>query len=168
MLITITIPNWPSYSPRTDRANHSWFRFQNSFFSDQVIFGLTDPQRLLFIFLMCEASRSGKGGQIEIDTLYIAGLRAQPENNIVRDIQILAAKARIDVIWPPSGCQSDTMTQPSLHTTNERTNDTLRDDSKKNGDDFERDVVGAQIAAELAEAQVGLDRARERNQRGVG
>lgn len=160
MLITVTIPNWPKYNPRSDRANHSWFRFQNAFFSDQVLFGLTDAQRLLFIFLMCEASRSGSKGQLEIETLYVSGLRMRSNSEIIADIRALAARGRIDVIWPPDGCQDDGEQPPLLHTTNERTDVTKRDVSKKNEIHLVRESAAAEIDAELAQA---FDRAKQRN-----
>lgn len=56
-LLLITVENWAVYNPRTDRANHSWFRFQNNFYSDPKISILEPNERHVFIFLFCEASK---------------------------------------------------------------------------------------------------------------
>lgn len=56
-MIRISIVNWEKFNPRSDRANYSWFRFQNDFFHDQNVFGLGNTEKLLFIFVCCEASK---------------------------------------------------------------------------------------------------------------
>lgn len=56
-MIRISIVNWEKFNPRSDRANYSWFRFQNDFFHDQNVFGLGNTEKLLFIFICCEASK---------------------------------------------------------------------------------------------------------------
>lgn len=56
-MIRISILNWEKFNPRSDRANYSWFRFQNDFFHDQNVFGLGNTEKLLFIFVCCEASK---------------------------------------------------------------------------------------------------------------
>lgn len=56
-MIRISILNWEKFNPRSDRANYSWFRFQNDFFHDQNVFGLGNTEKLLFIFICCEASK---------------------------------------------------------------------------------------------------------------
>jgi hypothetical protein len=60
-LLTIKILKWDLHNPRTDRTNYSWFKFQNGFFSDSKIYVLEPLQKLLLIYLFCEASKSGSG-----------------------------------------------------------------------------------------------------------
>jgi hypothetical protein len=55
--IHIEIKDWDKYNLRTDRKNHTWFRFNNTFFSDQSIVELGHKSQLFYIFLLCETSR---------------------------------------------------------------------------------------------------------------
>src|SRR5258708_1215195 len=96
MLIGITILNWEKFNPRSDRANYSWFRMQNTFFSDQAIFGLPDPVQLLFMFLCCEASKCNTG-QIALRLDYISAIRRRSEEDIRKDIEILSGAGLISV-----------------------------------------------------------------------
>ncbi|CAK0739465.1 hypothetical protein CCP2SC5_1020006 [Azospirillaceae bacterium] len=56
-MMTITINKWDEYQPRKDRANHTWFRVDNSIPFSEKLFGLDAEQRWFWICLMCFASR---------------------------------------------------------------------------------------------------------------
>lgn len=55
--LEIKITNWDKYNPRKDRANFTWFRMSNDFFAHRDCFGLKNNEKLLYILLLCEASR---------------------------------------------------------------------------------------------------------------
>lgn len=58
-LVEITINNWEKYNERADRKNYTWFRFLNNFFVDPKIYLLEPIQKLVLVFLFCEASKQG-------------------------------------------------------------------------------------------------------------
>ncbi len=90
-LFSITIPNWQEYNARNDRANYSWFRFQNDFFQNQKLFGLTDSQWILFLILICEVSKKNKD-TVDMSLHYIAALRTTTVQKIAKDLQELARR----------------------------------------------------------------------------
>lgn len=118
-IIEIEICNWEKYNPRSDRAHHSWLRLENSFFYNQDLFKMTDSQRLLFIFLLCEASRAG-AGTVRIDLEFAAMIRKTTIAKISDDLQTLTSSG---VLRLPSGNQVVT----DRHTTND-TNETRRNE----------------------------------------
>lgn len=60
MLIEINSRSWEKYNPRSDAKKFSWFRFQNNFFDDPVIFDLRESQKLLLIYLYARRNEAGK------------------------------------------------------------------------------------------------------------
>lgn len=105
MMIEITIPNWAKYNPRNDRAISTWFRFQNDFFTDQKMYGCTDQQLLLFMFLLCEASKS-RPTAIQINVGYVAHMRKTTEAKIISDLEELRKRG---VVLPTIGRQLPTI-----------------------------------------------------------
>lgn len=116
-MLKITIPNWAKFNPRSDRANYSWFRLENNFFHDQAIFGLTDSQKVLYLFLLCEASKKNSGDLI-IRPNYLVALTGADQKKIDKDI-----KALVDCGLLTAERRQDAVIEPSLlPATNERTN----------------------------------------------
>jgi hypothetical protein len=87
--IEISIENWTKFNARTDRANYSWFRLQNDFFHDQAIFGLTNDQVVLYLFILCECSKKNCGS-LTLVTSYIYAMRKIDEQQIVSDLEALS------------------------------------------------------------------------------
>jgi len=116
-LVTVTIPNWSKYNPRADKSIHTWFRFQNSFFEDQRLFGCTDSQLLLFITLLCEASKV-QGDTVEVNLEYVAHKRRAKLNSVLADFKELEGRGVLssDIVRTESA--SSTYKVPA---TNERT-----------------------------------------------
>lgn len=112
-MIEIEIVGWEKYNARSDRANYSWLRFQNDFFQNQKLFGITDAQTVLYLMLLCEASKKN-GPVVEINLDYIATIRKTPVQKIDKDIQELVERG---VVVVTRGHQ----TVSSLPATNERT-----------------------------------------------
>ena len=56
----ISINNWDKYNERKDRKSAYWFRFQNDFFLSNTMFGCDPILRIVFIYLLCEQSRSSE------------------------------------------------------------------------------------------------------------
>jgi len=58
MDLKLSIINWQKYNGRKDVDHPSWFRFQNDFFYDNKISNLTNDEKLIFLLLLCEASKA--------------------------------------------------------------------------------------------------------------
>lgn len=118
-LISVTIPSWEKFNPRADRANYTWFRFQNDFFQDHKLFGLSDSQVILFQMLLCERSKANKN-TIDINLDLLSAYRRQPVKRIIEDIQALE---NIGVI-KAADCRRNDGEQPAslpaTNVTNER------------------------------------------------
>lgn len=88
LLITVTIPNWGKYNPRSDRTITVWLRFENKFFDDQALWSLSDSAKLLFIFFLCEASKIQKD-TVSLNLDYIATKRKRTIKQIREDLKAL-------------------------------------------------------------------------------
>lgn len=102
MLIKISMANWSKHNPRSDRANYTWFRFQNTFFTDQETFLLTDSQRSVLLFAMCEMSKKN-AGSLELLQEYICAILRKPWESIVSDLTRLHSLRLLAVELPPNG-----------------------------------------------------------------
>lgn len=127
-IITLSIPNWEKYNPRADRNNYSWFRFQNNFFTDSQIFGLSLLEKMLLVFIYSEASKKGSA-TCEINI----GLAAALLGASVKDCELALKKLNeINVVsfdnqTPPNGGEEPAFGSPTNERTNERTDNTPLD-----------------------------------------
>ena len=64
--ITIKFQNWDKHQPRKDYRRPHWFALSNDFALDAKLFEFTSEEKLCLIFLLCEASRQNKLGEVEI------------------------------------------------------------------------------------------------------
>lgn len=95
-LIRISILNWEKFNPRSDRNNYSWFRFQNGFFHDQEVFGLGNLEKLLFIFVCCEASKKNSG-QVELRHDYVCAILGLSKRALLPAIESLARAQLVEI-----------------------------------------------------------------------
>lgn len=91
----IKIAKWEKFNPRADRGNFAWFRFQNSFFTDQAVFGLTGHQKLLFMFLCCEASRNN-AASFSLNLNYASALLTESKKQILSDLAVLVSTGLVE------------------------------------------------------------------------
>lgn len=56
----LEVVNWGKYNQRKDVTNPSWFRLNNNIFDGETFFNLTNEERLLFIYVLCQRSKSNK------------------------------------------------------------------------------------------------------------
>lgn len=96
-LVKVHIPNWEKFNPRADRGNFAWFRLQNNFFTDQVIFLLPNEEKLLFVFLCCEASKNNSDNY-EIGSEYIAALLKTTEKQITKQLNNLRLSGLVELL----------------------------------------------------------------------
>jgi hypothetical protein len=65
--ITIKFKNWDKYNKRQkDIKRPYWFAMSNEIFLDPFYSDLTDQEKQAFIWLLCEASRQNKYGEVEV------------------------------------------------------------------------------------------------------
>lgn len=122
-LVDITIPNWAKFNARTDRANFTWLRFQNDFFQDQKIFGLTDGDIILFMMLLCEASKKNRG-DITVNLDLLAALRKTTIKKLQKSLaELLKRKLITGADLHPAVDDRHHLVASGL-ATNERTNET--------------------------------------------
>lgn len=96
-MIRISIVNWEKFNPRSDRANYSWFRFQNDFFHDQNVFGIGNVEKLLFIFICCEASKKNSAA-VELRLDYISANLRVPQDEIQKAITAIKDAALVEIV----------------------------------------------------------------------
>lgn len=122
-LVRISVPNWQKFNPRSDRANYSWFRFENSFFTDQRVFTLTDAERVLYLFCLCELSKKN-AASVEIRIDYIAALLKKKQSEIIRGLNTLSSGELISMEIEPSLRRQDDGNAPTLLPATNETNET--------------------------------------------
>ena len=77
----VTILNWKKYNARMDVKSTSWLRLNNDFCSDAKMFKYDCEQRMVFIYILCEASRAMKD-EIEVDCDLVAALLKMPSEKV--------------------------------------------------------------------------------------
>lgn len=76
MILEIEIKNWEKFNPRSDVKSSSWFRMSNDFFIDPDFYGISSETRIVWIYVLCMASKKNSGTvrlntQMIIDALKI-------------------------------------------------------------------------------------------------
>jgi len=103
--VEIEILKWDTYQPRKDRLNYSWFRFENKFFESADIYDLTLRQKLVYVFLLCEASKKG-GKTFRTTPNYVGAMLKIKQNELVNDLKALSGvgviRTRDDGIETPT------------------------------------------------------------------
>lgn len=128
-IIEIEIKNWDEYNPRADRANYSWFRFQNDFFHDQRLFGADPNTILVFQMLLCEASKKSSGC-VDVSVIYLATMRQIPHTQIHQIIQELVNRGVILTAKSRQSAVKKTASRVRARPGDERTNETDERDER--------------------------------------
>jgi hypothetical protein len=64
--ITLKFQNWDKHQVRKDYRRPHWFAMSNDFPLDPKLFEFSNEEKLVLIFLLCEASKQNKLGEVEI------------------------------------------------------------------------------------------------------
>jgi hypothetical protein len=147
-LVLIKIPNWSKFNPRADRVNFSWFRLQNNFFHDQSVFLLSPDQKLLYIFILCEASKTNSD-IVKIAPRYVCAIIGMIEQKVRDTLSYIADLGLIvlsEIHTPINVCgdltsesrQNDDSKPSNCLTTNERTNERT-DEQKRNRSGYSKE-----------------------------
>lgn len=149
--IEIKIPNWAKFNPRSDRANYSWFRLDNSFFHDQSVFGLTSQDKLSYIFVLCELSKKNKDS-VHVDVEYAAAMLRLKEDEFLESLKRLEESELIKTDLAgkkPSSRRRKAGIEPSLLPA---TRQTRRDETDVRDERSSPPPKGAAPVAELRDA----------------
>jgi hypothetical protein len=96
--IILKFQNWEQYNKRAkEYKNPVWFSFQNDFAINRNFFDFSDQNRLIFIYLLCEASRSNESGTLEIEVDHFAYITRQKQKDIVETINKLESKQILQI-----------------------------------------------------------------------
>lgn len=75
----ITIVNWEKYNPRKDVKASSWLRLENNFCASPHLFKYDNDQKMVWVYLLCEASKRQKGDVVVDFHLVGAVLKITPD-----------------------------------------------------------------------------------------
>lgn len=98
----VTFKNWDKYNIRQkDIKRPFWFAMSNSIFMDPLFADFNDQQKLTFIYLLAEASRQNKYGEVEIVVPLYSRITGYKETVLVQVLDKLlksgrAAESRLD------------------------------------------------------------------------
>ncbi len=65
-LLAIEILNWEKYNPKRDQTTYTWLRLNNDIVTDKKLFGLDAEQKLVWIAILCDASRENSS-KVEVN-----------------------------------------------------------------------------------------------------
>ncbi len=121
--VDITIVDWAKFNPRADRANYSWFRLENTFFTKTFSWG-SERQRL-FLYL-CSCASQGNRAEFTLDIELAFTLLKRKSAQVLSDLKHLSSLGVITT----ADCRLNDGIEPSSlpatyerNVTNERTND---------------------------------------------
>lgn len=123
MIIRVQVKNWDKYNPRSDVKSSVWYRQQNDFFNDPNFYKATPETRLVFIYILCQASKKMAAGEAKINLEMVADQTLIVLEKVQESIKIIEKMGLIsldddNVI----SARSDTIVKSKLMcSTNERT-----------------------------------------------
>lgn len=85
----IRFKNWERYNGRSDVVNCTWFRLSNSFLQDPKIYSLEIEEVYAMLYLLCEASKSSKKGEVYINHDHARNMARISNRNLDRTIEKL-------------------------------------------------------------------------------
>lgn len=128
MMLTLTILNWAKYNPKRDQKTYTWLRLDNSINTDPDLFGLDAEQKLVWIEILCQASKQAKE-TISVSIDYLTHITGVKKEKISALLEFLIRKPIISYTTPEcrdhdnARPHADVTTTPTYVRTNE-TNET--------------------------------------------
>jgi hypothetical protein len=95
-LVELKIKNWEKHNPRSDVKTARWFKMSNEFFNDPEFYGISNDAKVLWIYLLCVASK-GMSGDIKINTEMVAVQLKIREESVSFAVNELARTGSISV-----------------------------------------------------------------------
>jgi hypothetical protein len=95
--ITLRFTKWEQYNKRAkEYKNPVWFSFHNDFATNRNFHDFSDQHRLIFIYLLCEASQQNDGGSLTIELSHFAYHTRQKEKDILACVKKLSEKQIVE------------------------------------------------------------------------
>jgi len=95
--ITLRFAKWEQYNKRAkEYKNPIWFSFHNDFATNRNFHDFSDQHRLIFIYLLCEASQQNDGGSLTIELSHFAYHTRQKEKDILACVKKLQEKQIVE------------------------------------------------------------------------
>jgi hypothetical protein len=87
--LVIRFNNWEKYQQRKDIKNPWWFALKNDFATNPNFLKFTKDEKLCFIYLLCEASKTNKNGILIVETDFMSDFFGMPSKTITQTIEKL-------------------------------------------------------------------------------
>lgn len=87
----VEIVNWEKFNPRKDLKSSSWFRLENNFCTHPDFFDLTNDQKMVWIYLLCEASRK-QSNVVTCNAALVAAMLKIPHEVVTDTLQLFEKK----------------------------------------------------------------------------
>ena len=97
-MISIKFKNWDKHQPRKDYKHPWWFAMANDFPIDQKLCDFNNDEKLCLIFLLCEASKQAKNGELTIKVNYwckLVNMNAKVLMQVIEKIESVQIAYRI-------------------------------------------------------------------------
>lgn len=123
-LVTITILNWAKHNPKRDQKTYTWLRLSNDIISDPDLFGLTPEQKLVWIEILCQASKkNAETITLNLSQLeYVTGVIRERIESLLKFLLTKPIISIHDITLPPDVVTTTPTNERSArHETNVRT-----------------------------------------------
>lgn len=123
MIIKVQVKNWDKFNPRSDVKSSVWYRQQNDFFNDPTFYKTSPETRLIYIYILCCASKKMAAGIAKINLEMVADQTLIDIQKVQKAIKNLEKLELISLLEGDEiSTRSDTIVNPKLMcSTNERT-----------------------------------------------
>lgn len=85
--IKLKFKNWDRFQPRKDYKRPHWFALANDFSLDQKFYHFSNEEKLCFVFLLCEASRQNKRGEITLIVDHWCRIQNMPRKILLQTLE---------------------------------------------------------------------------------
>jgi hypothetical protein len=122
MIVEVEIKNWEKYNPKRDQTTYTWLRLDNEFYCSPDLFDLTCEQKMVWIAILCIASRKNSG-KVQANVNYIAHHLRIVSESVLEALEIFEQRG-LTTAHDRTLSQPSTATTPT-NVTNERNERTL-------------------------------------------
>lgn len=84
----IKVNNWEEYNARNDIKNPVWFRFQNDFFEKERAFMLSDNEKIVLIYILCQSSKKN-GAEFDLGLNIASAILNKKSAEIIKAVEKL-------------------------------------------------------------------------------
>lgn len=111
-IIEVTIVNWEKYQLRKDIKRPWWFALSNTFFTDPDFFEFSDQEKLVWIYILSEASKLQRP-RVKINVIFADKVCGLKQKSVLSAVSKLKHLGCLEHVQNPYGSR----TQSVLHIT---------------------------------------------------